>query len=247
MSVPPTMPPVPLDECLVYFGQGESFFLRHLDALDDDDFAAPSLLPGWTRAHVVSHLSRNAVGLGNLLTWALTGVETPMYPSAESRATEISVGARQSPAQLRAEAHRRSEQIQALVPQLPPEAWNATVTTLRDPLVSARAVPWLRVRETWVHTIDLATSARFEQMPPGVIAAMIREVIAGFASAADAAPLLVSVTGADGPWRVGGPGEPIAVTGGAADVLAWLLGRSPGDGLRSDGPGGLVPQPPRWM
>ena len=38
-----------------------------LDALDVDGLGAPSLLPGWSRAHVVAHLVLNAEGLAGVL------------------------------------------------------------------------------------------------------------------------------------------------------------------------------------
>ena len=50
--------------------------------LTDAEVAEPSLLPGWTRGHVLTHLARNADGLANLLRWAGTGIETPVYASA---------------------------------------------------------------------------------------------------------------------------------------------------------------------
>jgi maleylpyruvate isomerase len=53
-------------------------------ALGDAQAREPSLLPGWTRGHVLSHIARNADGMVNLLNWARTGTETPMYASAES-------------------------------------------------------------------------------------------------------------------------------------------------------------------
>lgn len=49
-------------------------------ALTDDQVREPSLLPGWSRGHVLTHVARNADGLRNLLIWARTGVETPQYP-----------------------------------------------------------------------------------------------------------------------------------------------------------------------
>ena len=58
-------------------------------ALSDDQAREPSLLPGWSRGHVLTHIARNADGLGNLLRWARTGTETPMYTSAESRSADI--------------------------------------------------------------------------------------------------------------------------------------------------------------
>ena len=54
-----------------------------------DPLAAPSLLPGWSRAHVVAHVAGNAVALLNLLTWARTGVETPMYADDAARNADI--------------------------------------------------------------------------------------------------------------------------------------------------------------
>ena len=46
--------------------RGEAFFLDQVATLDDDDFAGPSGLPDWSRAHVVAHVARNADALGNL-------------------------------------------------------------------------------------------------------------------------------------------------------------------------------------
>ena len=37
--------------------RGEAFFLGQVSALDDEDLAEPSTLPGWSRAHVVAHVA----------------------------------------------------------------------------------------------------------------------------------------------------------------------------------------------
>lgn len=68
---------------LPWMGAGTEFLLRAVGALPDDALADPSRLPGWTRAHVVGHLARNADALTRLATWARTGVETPMYGSRD--------------------------------------------------------------------------------------------------------------------------------------------------------------------
>ncbi len=64
--------PVPRDR-LDWMREGEVFFLEHLAALSDEELRSPSALPGWSRAHVVSHFSRNARALMNLLDWARHG------------------------------------------------------------------------------------------------------------------------------------------------------------------------------
>jgi maleylpyruvate isomerase len=47
-------------EALRLARHGMAFFARHLNALSDDQLAGPSLAPGWTRAHVVAHVSIEA-------------------------------------------------------------------------------------------------------------------------------------------------------------------------------------------
>ena len=66
--------------------------LSSVQTLDAAALAAPSLLPGWTRGHVCSHVDRNADSLVNLLTSARTGVDIPQYASAEARDEGIEVG-----------------------------------------------------------------------------------------------------------------------------------------------------------
>ena len=39
--------------------------------------------PGWSRRHVVAHVGYNARALTRLVEWAKTGIETPMYASAD--------------------------------------------------------------------------------------------------------------------------------------------------------------------
>src|SRR6266704_2810422 len=68
--------------------------------LSDDDMRQPSLLPGWTRGHVLTHVARTGDAMCNLLTWARTGVETPAYRCQEARGADIEAGAMRSTAEL---------------------------------------------------------------------------------------------------------------------------------------------------
>src|SRR5690242_21249365 len=71
--------------------------------LSDAQARGPSLLPGWSRGHVLTHIARNADGLRNLLIWARAGTQTPMYASAESRSADIEAGAGRPAADLAAD------------------------------------------------------------------------------------------------------------------------------------------------
>ena len=50
--------------------------LQTVAQFTDADVRAPSLLPTWSRGHVLTHLARNADGGRRLLLWARTGVGT---------------------------------------------------------------------------------------------------------------------------------------------------------------------------
>jgi maleylpyruvate isomerase len=57
--------------------------IRTVDALGADELAAPSLLPGWTRAHVVAHLALNGTALAGVLD-RLLAATTKFVEAAEA-------------------------------------------------------------------------------------------------------------------------------------------------------------------
>ena len=217
--------------------RGDTFFLSHLERLDDEGFAQPCALPDWTRAHVVAHLARNADALVNLLTWARTGVEKPMYPSAEARVHDIEVSAQQSPDALRSDVNDASARLAGAVATMPEDAWDAGVRTARGRPITAAEVPWMRIRESWVHAVDLDVGASFDEVPHAVVIDLLDEVASGLAGRDDCPAMVVDA--GERSWRVGPDGDTVTVSGSAPDLLAWLIGRAPGP----DG----APAPPPWL
>ncbi|WP_309471131.1 maleylpyruvate isomerase N-terminal domain-containing protein [Streptomyces rapamycinicus] len=61
--------------------------------LTDEQVGEPSLLPGWTRGHVLIHIARAAEAHRNLLEAVRTGSGIPAYASQEARDTSIENGA----------------------------------------------------------------------------------------------------------------------------------------------------------
>ncbi len=230
------------------FRRGEEFVLARVAALDDEALTGPCRLEGWSRLHLVSHLARNADALINLLAWAQSGVETPMYRSAEQRATDIDVGATRPPSVVRADAVAASTRLLAVADMLPEAAWSAPIRTARGRPIEADEVPWMRVRESWVHGVDLGAGAGFADIPADVVARLVAEVADGLAGREDCPPLAVRPSGSTGsPVRIGGAGEPAEVTGPAPAILAWLIGRSDGADLAATTPDGRPPQVPAWL
>ena len=96
----------------------------------EPDLRAPSLLPGWTRAHVLAHLSRSADAMRNLLIGARSGQDRPAYASAERRQAGIEHGAGLRPDELVADLAASAMAWRTVARQLPDEAWQVPVRVL---------------------------------------------------------------------------------------------------------------------
>ena len=83
--------PARLHSDLSRLGRETAMFLATVASLSDDEMAAPSLCEGWSRADVIAHVAANARALVQLIEWAATGEERPLYASPEARADGIAV------------------------------------------------------------------------------------------------------------------------------------------------------------
>lgn len=214
------------------------------------DVSAPSLLPGWTGGHVITHIARNADGYANLLTWALTGVETPMYSSAEGRNSDIEAGAGRPRDLLLEDLEASAARFQAAVDAMTPAAWGATVFPLSGRRMTPQQVVWGRWREIEVHHVDLNGSYRPADWPEAFTLHLLREITADFASwdgglTASADDLAFKAEIGTSEPAAGAASAPITVRGPARAIAAWLIGRSTGDALRTE-PVGQLPAVPTW-
>src|SRR5215472_2790418 len=156
------------------------------NAVSDAQAREPSLLPGWTRGHVLSHIARNADGLGNLLRWARTGTDTPMYASAEARNADIEAGSGRPAADLAADVRESAAAFAAEVPAVPGDAWTVQVRALRGPAFPALGVLERRFSEVEIHHVDLAAGYAPADWPAEFVADALPRVADSFAGREDA-------------------------------------------------------------
>lgn len=254
----------PVTASLAWAADGAAHLRGLMGRLGDDAFRTPSLLPGWSRAHVLTHIARNADALVNLLTWARTGIITPAYADAGARDADIEKGAAATPTEIRDDVTASSDRLSHAVRKLPEAAWAALVTSPKGRVIRASAIPWLRAREMWIHAVDLDAGASFADLPAPMIDQLLAEAAATMSRKAEC-PVLRLVDG-DRAWTVGETdgntdgnrhastdGEAravergmVVVTGQAPELIAWLLGRSKGKPLRADGSRTLPALPP-WL
>ncbi|WP_328313548.1 maleylpyruvate isomerase family mycothiol-dependent enzyme [Streptomyces sp. NBC_00442] len=205
-------------------------------ALDNASAAEPSRLPGWSRGHVLAHVARNADALVNVLAGR------PMYASAETRDADIDRDAprplevqladvRDSAAGFQAEGER-------------PADWSRTVELRNGVTDAAARVPFRRLVEVELHHVDLGIGYELEDLPEDFVRRETDFLTDRFAGHKD----LPSIGLSDDKgrtWTTGGgaEGDPVQVSGRAADLVGWLAGRRDGAALKASG-GTLPALPP---
>ena len=123
--------------------------------ITEPDLRAPSLLPGWTRAHVLAHLARGADAMRNLLVGVRSGQECPAYVSAEARQADIEHGAGMRADELMADLADSAMALRTIARQLPNEGWQVPVRILDSAPFPADQLLTRRLVEVELHHCDL--------------------------------------------------------------------------------------------
>jgi maleylpyruvate isomerase len=144
-------------------GEASSRLVRTVDGFHGDDWSTPSLLPEWTRAHVVAHLALNAEGLSRCLrglvadhTGRAAPERTTMYDSDDQRAEDIRTLAEADPSKIRARLMAGTTLLDEGISAVPHEAWSTYVErTPGGRRMRADSLPGMRLRELEIHHVDL--------------------------------------------------------------------------------------------
>lgn len=201
---------------------------RTVDALSADELAAPSLLPGWTRAHVVAHVALNGLVMARAIAGLLHENPLAMYTSDEQRNLDIEELSKAAPSELRSRQLSATTEFADAVALLQETHWSGHIDRLPGgpawPMVTA--VPTRR-RELEIHHADLGTTYTHHDWPHDFVADLL-DVVA--IDQAPSGPFVVRASDLDREWMVGPGGGP-RVTGTGAGLGWWLTGRGEGDDL----------------
>ena len=239
------MEPVPsIDDVLAQLAEATTGLITDISGLTDAEAREPSLLPNWTRGHVLTHLARNAEGGTRLLGWALTGVPSYEYPSVEDRAAAIEAGAGRPAAVLIADVRATAEALADAAAKLPPDSWPHLVTWTTGEQTPADVIVRSRLAEVLLHHVDLALGFGPDSWPAPFVDDMLTRTAAALINRSPT-PLSARLDASDTArsFQIGTAADAIHIRGTEADLLAWLLGRSDGAGLSSDYSGPLPPVP----
>jgi maleylpyruvate isomerase len=219
-------------------------YLQALTVLDEESVRRPSLLPGWSRAHVVAHLSRNADAFTRVLDQVAAGEPASMYASSEARDAAIAETVdRLDFAGLvddaLASTARLTEALWACVgdPDTP-----YTRVPGADCSFPLHTVGPRRRAEVEIHHSDLGTGYEPSTWPPDFSSQMVRQRQDELAQTGGPS-MVLSSTDVDGLWKFG-DGQGPEIHGTVGDLAWWLVGRGGGQGLTCTV--GTLPVVGRW-
>src|SRR3954453_515541 len=215
--------------------------LRTAESLEQGTIAQPSMLPGWTVGHVLTHVARNADAYTNLLTWARTGVETPAYATPTARAEGIEAGAGRPLQEQIDDIRTAHERFADAAAAMPAEAWTYHLPSTGQ---SPAAVPWARLREVEVHHVDLGLGYTPGDWSDAFALRLLREIVND--TKTDGPSLVLRPFALEHPILLGTPDDTApTIAGPTKSPAAWLAGRADGADLTIS-PDGELPTPAFW-
>jgi maleylpyruvate isomerase len=148
------------------------------------DCAGESLCVGWTRAHVLAHLSLNAEGLARLVRAAVDGSGETMYAGSAQRDADIEARAMMSPSELTRLLEDTSAALARQLARLGPE--HAQVRVERVPggmTFTAGSLARRRLVEVVYHHVDLDAGFGFADLDDGLLDRFLHQEVEAASSA----------------------------------------------------------------
>ncbi len=171
--------------------------------LDDATLRRPSRLPGWTVAHVLTHLARNADSVVRRLDGARAGELVEQYAGgAAARSADIEAGAARPARDVVADLVRADDAVDRAFAAADDGLWTATVHLGGGSTGLARELVFRRWREVEVHLVDVGLGYEWTDWPDELVQRWLPSLLASL------------------PHRAGGHA-----------LVAWATGRGPAPAL----------------
>lgn len=145
-----------LDRQVEGCAQTHQRLLEVVDSLTDEQCREPSLLPKWSRGHVLSHLARNAESHVHLFECAARGEIAEQYPGGPvARENGIQSRANDSARDLVAALRASIYSLEGAWARASAVAWQGAGRQASGNVIQMADIVFLRWREAVIHVTDL--------------------------------------------------------------------------------------------
>lgn len=215
----------PFSEVVNAVREHTSLLLGTTIGYSDEDWAAPTDLPGWTRSHVATHLAEGALGMARVVAGLHAGVPLRMYDSEAAKHRAIEVGALASGLDLQIRLDTSAGRLQNELASL--EDDDRAITLRAGYRIPAKHLPLARLGEVVLHHMDLGSQFTTRDLAPEIAVSLLAFHVERIGGREDYPALrLIADEGYEG--LLGPAGEPEVVRGPAGELMAWLARPSHG-------------------
>ncbi len=145
-----------IDEVVEGARGGHARLIETIALLTDAQARSPSLLPGWTVGHVLTHIARNGDSHVRMMRAAMAGEAVTQYAGGhDERVANIEAGAARPAAELIADVASSSAAVDAAWADMTPHAWAGHGLNAAGEIWPCAAMPLHRWREVELHHVDL--------------------------------------------------------------------------------------------
>lgn len=191
-------PDADIDSCVA----AHRALLAALGPLTDDNFRSPSLLPRYSRGHVVTHLANKTRAHLWIFGGPPVGEIRQLHPDGYDVDRAVDAGASRSASELRADLTQSFDLLQAAWESLDDALWTSNGIMTAGPRTMTEIVRH-HMRNVEVHHVDLDIGYRPADWPANFVEGELPKRLRVLPDRAD-----------------------------HAELLAWLLGRSPAPELQ---------------
>src|SRR6185436_14326691 len=111
--------------------------------------------------------------------------------------------------------------------RLAPGGWTARVRSALGRTIPAAEVPWMRIREVWLHAADLGSDPLFGEIPDSVVDLLLDDVCANLSGKDGCPSVTVAPADRNTVWRLGSGDPGLTARGRATELVGWVTGRWP--------------------
>ncbi len=191
-------------------------------ALSEWAWQSPSILPGWTRAHVASHLARNADAFSQIISLASSHDRRPMYADEESRIDDIERGSQRDGLALQIDLDTSAGLLHRTLDLIDANMSPTVLYPTPSLPILAGLIPLARLGEVIIHHADLDCGFDIATTEPIIAEWLVQWILASTSFPG----LNIAITCDSGLHsRIGSQPDPLHITAPDAVILGWLTGR----------------------
>jgi maleylpyruvate isomerase len=190
-------------------------------SLDDRDWRATTALPGWSRAHIATHLAHHGQAVTTMALDIRHTRDAVVWHTQQSQAS-LNAGARRGAVALQEALDQSSATLMSAFDLLDVMGWSTSIRTSQG-LLPAPVLVVDRLNQVVIHHIDLGLDLDFADLEPNLTRTLLQWNL--FRAIPRFARVELTVISDEGFTGVIGHGPAATVRGNETNILGWLLGR----------------------